>query len=465
MTSISRGLADWVATLEYASIPPDVRNSTKLRILDVLGVCVAGRRSPVGAGIEKVASEFLVTSGAPMFAPAGATPFPLFNAFANGTLAAALDYDDTHNRTVTHPSSVTICAVLALADQRPVGGRELIVSVAAGIEACCRIAMAAPGEFHRRGFHSTGVLGAFGSAISVARLLKLDPARTQHAIGIAASVGAGIMQAWIDGSEARFCHTGFAAAGGMLAAQLAFVGITGPDESLEGKFGIFQTHLQGEALVNPPIVCDGLGERWESRNIAFKPYPTAHVIHSFIEAALYLRRVEAFRTEDIVAVVCPVAEYMVPLVCEPAQEKQHPTTVGTARTSLVHNIAEALIFGEIGPRSFSEERRSDPRVRTLAEHTEYRIDPNAPGREQLRGCVQIRLRDGRVLERVEEYNLGSPQKPLNEIALREKFRINVEDAVSAAEAEGIADLVLSLDRQDDALSVQKVLSTLNRTRS
>ena len=464
MISISLGLADWAANLDFASIPADIAGATKLRILDVLGVCVSGRKSAVGAGIEKVAREFLVASETPAFAPAGATRFPMFNAFANGTLAAALDYDDTHTITVIHPSSPAICAVLALAGDRPVTGRELITSVAAGVEACCRIGLAAPGEFHRRGLHPTGVLGVFASAVAVARYLGLDPVRTQHAIGIAASLGAGIMQAWLDGSDARFCHTGFAASSGMLAAQLAAAGVTGPAESLEGKFGIFRTHLQGEAAVDPSVICDGIGQRWESRNVSFKPYPTAHVTHSFIDAALHLRRVEAFASDEIVGVVCPVAEYMVALVCEPAEERRNPRTVSSARISLAHIMAEALVFGEIGPRSFSEERRSDPRVRALAERTEYRIDPDAPGRERYKGWVQIRLRDGRVLERVEEHNLGSPQKPLGEAALREKFRANVEGAISAAEAEQMADLVLSLDRQDDTRSTIKLLSALNQTR-
>jgi 2-methylcitrate dehydratase PrpD len=463
MPSISRGLADWEAKLDFAALPADVAGATKLRLLDVVGVCAAGRKSTVGTSLEKVSREFLRASGTPTFAPAGATAFPFFNAFANGTLAAALDYDDTHNDTVIHPSSPAVCAVLALAGERPAAGRELLTSIAAGVEACCRIGLAAPGEFHRRGLHPTGVLGVFGSVIAVARYLGLDPMKIQDAIGIAASFGAGIMQAWIDGSDARFCHTGLAASSGILAAQLAAAGVTGPAESLEGKFGIFRTHLQGEVAVNPSIICDGLGHRWESSHISFKPYPTAHVTHSFIQAALHLRRLGAFTEDEIGGIVCPVAEYMIPLVCEPADEKRHPRSVASARTSLAHILAEALVFGEIGPRSFSDERREDPRVRTLAERTEYRIDPDAPGRERFKGWVQIRLRDGRVLERVEEHNLGSPQKPLDEAALRAKFRSNLEGTVSAAEANRIADAILSLDQQDETLQLTTMLSVLNQT--
>ena len=461
---ISQRLATWAAGLAFSSIPADVVAATKLRILDVIGDCVSGRGSAVGAAIERTARAVSAETAALAFAPAGATSFPLFNAFANGTLAAALDYDDTHNTTVIHPSSPATCAVLALAADRPMAGREFIASVAAGVEACCRIGMAAPGEFHRRGLHPTGVLGVFASAVATARCLRLDLLRMQHCIGIAASFGAGIMQAWLDGTDVRFCHTGFAASSGMLAAQLAAAGVTGPAESLEGKFGIFHTHLQGDVPLHLSAICDEIGRRWESRNVSFKPYPAAHVMHSFIDAVLYLRGTEGFRVEDITSVVCPVAEYMITLVCEPAAEKRAPSTTASARVSLPQIIAEALIFGEIGPRSFSEECRSDPRVRALVDRIEYRIDPDAPGRERFKGWVQIRLRDGRLLERIEDYNLGSPQKPLDEAALREKFRVNVEDTISAIDAERIADAVLSLDRQENVLPTMKLLSALNEAR-
>lgn len=465
MTPVSEQLAAWTAGLDFAALPVDIVQLTKLRILDVVGVTVAGRRSLVGAAIGQVAHDVpAAAAAAASFAPGGASGFPLFDAFANGTLATALDYDDTHNSTVIHPSTPAACATLALAAARPVAGRELVAAVAAGIEGCCRIGMAAPGEFHRRGLHPSGILGVFASALAAARLVRLDAVRTQHAIGIAASFGAGIMQAWLDGADARFCHSGFASSSGLLATQLAAAGITGPAESLEGKFGLFRTHLQGESGFDPSAICDAIGERWESRNISFKPYPTAQVSHSFIDAALYLRRTETFALEDIGGVVCPVAEYMVHLVCEPAREKQTPRTATAARVSLPQTVAEALVFGEIGGESFSAARLADPRVRGLAERVTYRIDPQAPARGRYKGWVQIRLRDGRLLERVEEYNLGSPEKPLDEAALRGKFRSNVREGLTAAEADAVADAVLSLDLQESVTPTMQLLSRLNRPR-
>ena len=99
-----------------------------------------------------------------------------------------------------------------------------------------------------------------------------------------------------------------------ISQQLAAAGVTGPAESLEGKYGVFRTHLQGEAAIDLSVICDGLGQRWESRDVSFKPYPAAHVTHSFIDAALYLRRAAALKIDEIVSIMWPVDAYMVPLV-------------------------------------------------------------------------------------------------------------------------------------------------------
>ncbi len=84
-------------------------------------------------------------------------------ALANGALSQALEYDDTHNRSIVHMSSPAVAAALALAQTRPVRGRELITAVALGNEISCRIGSIAPGQFHRRGFHPTGLFSTFGA--------------------------------------------------------------------------------------------------------------------------------------------------------------------------------------------------------------------------------------------------------------------------------------------------------------
>ena len=168
---------------------------------------------------------------------------------------------------------------------------------------------------------------------------------------------------------------------------------------------------------------DDLGGRWESRAISFEPYPTGHVAHAFIDAALQLRA-EGVRAEDIERVVCPIAEFMAKLMCEPRTEKLRPATTWHARVSLPVTLAEAFLYGKVDAASFGAERLRDPHILALAERITHVIDVDAPGREQWRGWVQITLKDGSRRERIQPYNWGSVQSSLSQADIDAKFRAN-----------------------------------------
>src|SRR5688572_32090715 len=82
-------------------------------------------------------------------------------AFANAACAQALEFDDTHNESIVHMSSPSVAAALALSEARPISGRDAIVAIALGNEVACRVGVVAPGQFHRRGFHPTGLFSPF----------------------------------------------------------------------------------------------------------------------------------------------------------------------------------------------------------------------------------------------------------------------------------------------------------------
>ncbi|MEI9806254.1 MAG: hypothetical protein WDN48_20125 [Pseudolabrys sp.] len=222
--------------------------------------------------------------------------------------------------------------------------------------------------------------------------------------------------------------------------------MTGPGSCLEGKYGLYNTHIQDGAALTLDRVTNRLGEYWESEKVSLKPYPTAHVSHSFIDALLYLLRSEKVTAEQIDSIICHVADYMMPLMCEPQQDRALPQTAAAARVSLAHMLAEAAVFGEISARSFSPERLNDPLVRTLAQRVSSVIDPDAPGRERFKGWVQIKLKDGREFERVEDFNWGSTDRPMTVEDVQQKFVINVAAQMSDVAAGRVAEQVLSLEK-------------------
>lgn len=178
----------------------------------------------------------------------------------------------------------------------------------------------------------------------------------------------------------------------------------------------------------------GLGERWESRNISFKPYPSGHLFHAFVDAALALHRA-GLRAEEIARVTCPIAGYMVSIVCEPVAEKLRPATSWHGRVSLQFSLAEALTFGRLDAESYGPERLRDPALLDLASRIGYVIDADAPGRDQWRGWVIVETRDGRRLEEIQPYNRGSPQNPMSRDELEAKFERNALAAIGPRKAE------------------------------
>ncbi len=464
MSTLVGQLADWSVKVSFSDLPQDIVDTTKQRLLDVIGVAFAGRSTEFGAALGAVASKTWPASQLSGFHAAGAATFPHLNAFVNGSLAAALDYDDTHNETVIHSTSPTAAAVLALAETMPLSGQAVILSIAVGSEICCRIGVGAPGEFHKRGFHPTGIIGAYGAAAGAAKALGLDRRATVSAMGLVSSLGSGIMQSWVDGTDARYIHNGHAALSGLLSAQLAAGGVSGPEQCLEGKFGVFTTHLQGAGTLPLARVVDGLGVQWESRNISFKPYPTAHVSHSFIDALLELVRKHDLKADDVESMTCYVAEYMAPIVCEPKAEKAAPATPASARVSLQHTLAEALVFRDISAASFSPERLKDPRVRRLASSTQYAVDANAPGRERFKGWVKVKLKDGRELECIKDHNWGSAANPMTRDDIIGKFVANMSGAMSEPAARNVAQEILTLETAADLRSIFGSLDA-NRIRS
>lgn len=237
-------------------------------------------------------------------------------------------------------------------------------------------------------------------------------------------------------------HTGLAAEAGFSSALLARTGVTAPPASLEGKAGFFAAHLQDAAgKADYRALTDSLGETWEMRRVSLKPYPCAHVLHAFIDAALALRQSHDFSVDDIVDVECWVADYMVPLVCEPIGAKAAPKLTSAARISLQFTLALALTRGSLHGSSYSASDLDDSEVLNLAARVRYTIDERAPGRERFKGWVVIRLKDGRVFERVEDHNRGSLERPLSRSDLIDKFMGNTAPVRGEATARTIIGLV------------------------
>ena len=353
-------------------------------------------------------------------------------ALLNGTLAHALDFDDTHLPSVLHPSAAVVPAALAAAQVSGASGRDLLAAVAAGDELVVRVGMAGYDPdlgnsiFFEKGLHATSIAGTLGAALASAMVYGLGEEEIGHSLAISASMGAGILEANRTGGTVKRIHCGWAAHAGITAAELANRGLTGPPTVFEGRFGFLQAYLDDKA--DAEALRRGLGKDWELTRIFFKPYPANHFTHAGIDAAMKLRK-EGLEIEDIEDIELGVATAVLRTIARPEEEKARPQTGYAAQFSGPFTVATALVGGGglgVSLDDFTDEAVEDPvkldlasRVRCVADEECDRIFP-----DQFPAVLRVRLKSGEVREARVSHNRGGPENPLSDEELETKFRTN-----------------------------------------
>jgi 2-methylcitrate dehydratase PrpD len=390
--ALNEQIAEWACGYRDDALPRAVIDSTKLRILDIVGCMLGAADHPDVVSVRRVAASAFPgtqTRSVPFADDASIAGAAL----VNGTAALVLEFDDSHLESALHPSSPVIAAALPVAHVQECSGRKLLASVAIGNELTCRLGLVAPGKFHQNGFHPTGIFGTFGAIYAASRCLSLDASQTADAIGIGGSLSGALMASWEDGSSAKSLHAGFSAFAAVNATSCASNGVSGPRGVFDGRFGFFKAHVQDKNYnFEFDRAVDHLGDSWEALKIAPKAYPCGHYIQPLIDAALALRRQHEIEPEQIVAIVCSMPAHVMPLVAEPVTEKRRPSTPFHGRFSLQHSMAEAMIRGTLDNKSFDVRNLQDRRFNELADKVHAVVDPLANDRSQLGGAVEMSWR-------------------------------------------------------------------------
>ena len=454
MSTIAERLGRFAVEETYDRLPDEVRHSVCQRTLDTLGIVVAATPLDTSAAVRGYAVR---QGGRPEAHAVGvAEPLPAeLAALVNGTQAHSLDYDDTHLPSVLHPSASIVPASLAVAEAAGRDGRELTAAIAVGLEICVRLGMAGYDREARnnvyfdRGQHATSICGTIGGAASAAVLLGLGAEGVTNAIGLAASMAGGVIEANRTGGTVKRVHCGWAAHAAISAARLVAYGFTGPPTVLEGRFGFFRAFLDGN--YDADAIDAGLGEHWEVPGIFFKPYPANHFTHAGIDAALALRE-QGVSVEEIDVLSLGVAEPTVRTIGEPIEVKRAPSTGYQAQFSGPYTVVAALLGGGglgLGLDDFTDalatdaERRQHMAKVTVAGHPACsEVFPN-----QFPAVLTARLNDGRELEQAVMSNRGGPQRPLSDSELELKFTDNAGRLLGDGTLRQVQDSVLSLDRQ------------------
>ena len=261
-------------------------------------------------------------------------------------------------------------------------------------------------------------------------------------------MASGLFEYLADGSATKPLHPGWAAQGGIQAARLAQRGLTGPSTVFEGRFGLYSAFV-GPAETSLELQLGDLGERWETPNIALKPYPACHYSHASLDAVRSLMTREDIGAPDVVEAVALVPADAVAFVLEPAIAKLRPRSDYEAKFSLQFSIAAMLLDGRVGVDTYSVARINDPSILELARRVSYEVKEYSTYPEAFPGGVRLTTKDGRRVEAELEHQRGGHANPMADEDVRQKFVDNAtlalgEDAVRALEA-----AIMRLDQQSD----------------
>ena len=453
-------LAKFCSDVNFSNLPPAVIDRVKYFFLDYLGIALRASRIDSSQPIH----DFIKASEAPGRATVigeQQSTNPFWAALANGTAAHSLELDDTFLEGSVHNECFLYSTALAMAEDIGANGKSFIEAIVVGFDVACRLAKALqPAVTNERGFHPTGTCGALGSAVTAGKLLQLNCHQFISAIGIAASQASGLLEYVTDGSWTKRFHAGWAAHAGLVAANIAKHGFTGPKTAIEGKFGFLHAY-SGDPILEG-IVSD-LGKDYKILQTSIKFYPCNYYIQAANDAMLEIIMNNDFSPEQVKSIKVYTLSAGFNLACLPIEKKRNPQSTLDAQFSMHFNVAIALLKKQVTLSEYTKEMFFSSEVHQLMEKISCEIDPalDAQYPKAWPARITTTLHDGRTFTAEIKFPKGDPRNPLSWDELIIKHKSIVYDILEPSDDEQLIDFVFTLEKQSNFTNLSKLLKKTN----
>jgi 2-methylcitrate dehydratase PrpD len=417
-------LARFVVRLAPAEVPADARRTLQHIVRAVAGTALAGAGED---GIAALRSLLLERGGAPQATtlvfgdrlPAAAA------AQFNATLCRALDYCDAM-APGPHLGAAVVPAALAAAEL--VGGcsgRDFIAALAVGAELAARFNLS---EAQYGGFDPTGICVVFGATAAAARLLRLDEGQTLHALALAFNRCGGSFQSHVDGALGVRITQGWVAQAGVECAQMARLGITGPQNFLVGSCGY--ARLYGRGTLDVAALAAGLGRAWRLDQVMFKQFPSCGVTQGVTALVLRLVALHGLQAAQVASAEVRLPPYAHRLVGQPFKLGANPRV--DAQFSAAWCVANALLRGRPQLAHFEPARVADADLLALLPRIAVLADAALDARGHSAVDLAITTSDGRCLRDGLDTAPGYPGAALDEAQHQARFDDCLAYAAAAA---------------------------------
>ena len=458
-THATTAVVDFISSTSFPDIPSDALTIGRRCIADGVAVMLAGSTTAASdilrAQVRDDGSRAEATIvGRDSFRTRAASA-----ALVNATSGHAHDYDDTQLSTaadrifglLTHPTIPPLAASLALGERLGASGRTMFEAFLIGFEVECKIADAIKPTHYMQGFHTSGTIGAFGAMAASAKLLKLDRTQIAHAIGITASMSAGIRVSF--GTMTKPLHVGRAAFNGVTASELAARGFTAGADALDGQWGFFQVTGGG---FDAERIVGALGNPWTivSPGVSIKPYPCGCLGHPTMDAMLRLVTKYDIKPEQIKRIRLRAGSN----VLNPLRYKI-ATTELEAKFCPPFMLSAVALRRKAGVNEFSDEFVRSAPVQAMMRNVDTVFDQEIEkqGFVRMLSIVEVELEDGRVLSEPSGPYRGGPERPFTGEELRDKF---MECGSLVLPQERLDDIFARIERIDQVGNVRDFTALL-----
>ena len=453
----TRGIAEFVAGLQYEAIPVEVRERAKLLMLDSLGCALYGADLPWSRILIDTLRGLDTSTGSAVWGTKHRLSAP-HAALVNGTLVQGFELDDVHRIGVLHVGAVTLPALIAVAEQRPgMTGREFLTAAIAGYEIGPRVGMCMGQEHIGQGWHSGATVGVFSAAAGAARGLRLTADQAVHALGIAGTQSAGLMAAQY-GAMVKRMHAGRSSQSGLYGALLAAGGFTGIVDVFESEYGGFcTTFSRSTDRFNLDELTAGLGSRWEVMRVALKFYSCVGSNHTTLDAIRTMQARRPFGPADLDRILVHGSQ----VTMDHVGWKYSPQGLTSAQLNLPYCVATFLLEGDCFVDQFTEDKVADPVRMALSERIQVAHDAGitAKGkgfRHMVR--VEVFLKDGTRMEETVEAPRGSEKHFASAADVIAKFEKLARKSLPVAQVAKLRDAVLGMENLPAAGELARLLT-------
>jgi 2-methylcitrate dehydratase len=454
MTSLSGKMAQFALDLKFQDIPETAVWEAKRFLLDSVGCALAAVNNEDMEMMYRFTEKL---GGIPEATVIGrkAKTNASNAALMNCLLTRALDYNDIYwEEDPSHPSDI-IGAALAAAEVNGKSGAEALVAILIAYELTMRWCHAAHPGVREIGWHHASLI-QFVSPYVAGKLYDLDLDQMIAAAGISGSSHftlGGVVAGHL--TNMKNTAAPLASQAGVIAAQMAREGYSGPVEVFEGKEGVFEVINSVEW--RPEWLLKGLGRDYMITQCGYKAFPTEALTHQPISAALQVCREHNLAGEDISQILVETTVRGADILSDPS--KYQPTTKETADHSLPYVVAAAVADGNVLPSSFNDDKLKDPRIWDLLGKIKVVADPEIdamfPGVKRAR--VTITDLKGASHTAQVDHAKGSPKNPMSDDEVVSKFRANAAAVLDKAAQDKVIDLTWRFDELKDVAGYMELL--------